>query len=117
MRLPDPSSGGLCDGKFRPRLNFSGLFGFEDVQPHDIAGRVMQDQTQKIKLDDAMQPRGEFVEQFLEIPVLRDGFGDLEKRAVLRLGRNCGRLPGRYIVHVMENNTRIRRSSTQQKIG
>ena len=101
-------------GNSVPGRVFAGHFGFEDVQAHDVARGIVQDQVQVIEFHDAMQPLREFVEQLAEVAVLRDRFGHFQQRLVLRLRRSGGQFAGGNIVHRSENNTPVRRGSTQR---
>jgi hypothetical protein len=59
-----------------------------------------------------MQALGEFVEQFAEIAVLGDRFGDLEQRLMLRLWGSPGQLASGNIAHSSENSIQVLKSST-----
>ena len=76
----------------------------------------MQGQVQVIKFHHAVQPRRQFVKQFPQVSVLRDGFRHLEERPVLRLRRNSRQLPGGNITHIVENSTPIHRGSTWRDV-
>jgi hypothetical protein len=76
----------------------------------------MQGQVQVVKLHHAVQPGRQFVKQFPQVTVLRDGFRHLEERPVLRLRRNSRQLPGGNITHTVENSTPIHRGSTWRDV-
>ncbi len=68
-------------GDSRPALDAGGLLGFENVQAHDLAFAVVEEQVQEIEMGDAMQAGAEIVEEFAEVAMMRDGFGDFEEGA------------------------------------
>ncbi len=108
LRFPDPTGRRFSDRKFAARTVPSEIsFGFENVQAHDVALGVVQDQIQVIEFHDAMQSLREFVEQLAEIAVLRDGFGHFQKSLVPRFRRSAGRYGNGRFAHRSENNTRF----------
>jgi len=54
--------------------------GFEEVETHDLALRIVQDEIQVIEMRYVVQPRGQIVEQLRQIAMLRDGLRHLKKR-------------------------------------
>ena len=90
LRFPDPSGGSFSQREFASGAVFPGHFGFEDMQAHDVAHGIVQDQVQVFEFHDAMQAFGEFVEQFAEIAVLRDRFGYFQQRLVARFRGSAG---------------------------
>ena len=114
LRFPDPAGGRLADLEFSPEAGIPGHFGLEDVQAHDVARGIVQDQVQVFEVHHPMQPLGEFVEQFAEVAVLGNRFGHFQQRLMLRL-RGCGgQFAGGNIAHRSENNTQVRRGSTRR---
>jgi hypothetical protein len=117
LRFPDPSRRRFTEGEFGPRANFAGFFGFEDVQPHDVARGVMQGQIEVIELHHAMQPLGEFMEQLPEVAVLGDRLRHFEQRLVLRFRRRSGQWVRGSIAHTSENSIQARHGSTRGTTG
>jgi len=96
---------------------------FENVKAHGVGGGVVQDESEKIKLQNVVEALGEFVEKAVEVALLRDGFADLEKRFELPAGalqsgggRGAG---GNFlrVVHENENNIRFGEVTTGVKGG
>jgi len=83
------------------------------VQTHGVGGRVVQNKSKKIELQNGVEALGKFVEETVQVVVLRDGFADFEKRlelprGVLEAGSSRG--VGRdllFIVHERQNSTRF----------
>ncbi len=105
LRFPHPTGGRLTHRKFSAGTNRAGLLGFQNMQAHDVAPRVMQSQIEVIKFHDAVQPRSQFMKQFSQVAMLGNGFCHLQKRLMLRLRRISRPLPGGNIIHVVENST------------
>jgi hypothetical protein len=53
---------------------------FQNVQVHDTPLRVMQHQSDIGKLECLRESLGEIMEEVAQIPVGRDGFGDLQEK-------------------------------------
>ena len=116
LRFPDPAGRRLADLEFGPEAGVPGHFGFEDVQAHDVARGIVQDQVQVLEVHHAVQPLRQFVEQLAEIAVLGDRFGHFEQRLMLRLRRSAGQFASGNIAHSLENNTTVRRGSTRDEL-
>ena len=79
--LPDPAGGNVVDGSFAGGFRFAGLVvSFKDVQAHGVRGGIVQNQGEKIELQDGVKAFGKFVKQGFEVALLRDSFADFEKR-------------------------------------
>ena len=105
LRFPDPTGRCLTHRKFGSGTNFPGFLGFQNMQAHDVARRVMQSQIEVIEFHDAVQARRQFMKQFSQVAMLRNGFRHFQKRLVLRLRRTSRQLPDGYITHSVEDNT------------
>src|SRR5271166_2835698 len=111
--LPDPAGRGAIHGHLAAGIGFARFARFEDVQTHGVGGRVVQNKSKKIELQNGVEALGKFVEETVQVVVLRDGFADFEKRlelprGVLEAGSSRG--VGRdllFIVHERQNSTRF----------
>ena len=70
----NPSGGRILRRKFHlghVGLNFGGAF--QDMQPHGVAGCVVQNQVQEIEGDDGAQADCKFAKQPGQVAVLQNG--------------------------------------------
>ena len=49
------------------------------MEPHGVAGRVVQDEVQEIEMQDGVQADGEIAEESGEVTMLQDGLGDVKQ--------------------------------------
>ncbi len=66
-------------GNSRSEAGIAGHLRLEDVQSHDVARGIVQDQIQVLEVHDAVQPLRQFVEQLAEIAVLGNRFGHFQQ--------------------------------------
>ena len=59
------------------------MWCFQDMQPHSLALRIIEQQSHVIEEDHVMQPLGEIAKQFGEIAVDGDCLLDRQQRLVL----------------------------------
>src|SRR5580704_13176479 len=99
-------------------LGGRGKTSFENMQPHDVAHRVMKHERQKIKVHDTMKPLCEVVKKSRQVAMLRDRFRHFEQGFELTprvFERRCSCRFGRGysgIRHRNQNSTRLARRST-----
>ena len=79
LRLPDPAGRIIFNGSFRASGLFTGDARFENVEAHDVARGIVQDEGEEVELDDGVQALGEVVEQRWEIALLGDGLADFQQ--------------------------------------
>lgn len=84
--LPDPTGGAGIHGQFGRRFGMGGVVGLEDMNAHGIARGVVENEAEKVELQDGVQPQGEFVKEALEVALLRDGFTHIEEGFQLAAG-------------------------------
>jgi hypothetical protein len=56
------------------------LVRFQNVQSHRVVGGIVEDQSQKIELQNGVEALGELVEERFEIALLGYRFADFEER-------------------------------------
>ena len=90
--------------------------GFQDMQAHGVARRVVKNQRKKIELENGMEAFGKLVKEGFDVTLLSDGLADLEK--CLKLP--CGRLERRgsagsifQFRHKNENSIGLGRVTTE----
>src|SRR5208282_177211 len=109
--LPDPAGGGIVDREIGEGRGFVRFVSFEDVQSHSVSGRVVENEGEKIELQNGVEALGELMEKAFEVALLGDGFADFEKRFELAAGvlETGGRLGERWnflrVVHEKQNST------------
>jgi hypothetical protein len=81
LALPHQPRRRFCDGKLRPGLR-RGFGGLQDVQPHGVARRLVQDQAEVIEVHHLVKPAGQLVEQRGEVAVRDDRFRDSQQGSV-----------------------------------
>jgi len=79
LRLPDPAGGIALNRRFAAGGLFSGDARGENVKSHDVASRIVEDEGQKIEVDDGAQAVRKIVKQRGEIALLGDGLADFEQ--------------------------------------
>src|SRR3989475_7557191 len=92
LRLPDPPAWRFVYRQFTAGRQLAGLWGFQDVQPHGMALRIIEQQPHVFEVDHAMQPIGEIAKQLGEVAVDGDCLRNLQQSLVLL----CQSLTGRY---------------------
>jgi len=117
--LPDPAGRMTIHRSFAAGLDGSGQARFENVQAHDVAHGVMQDQREKIKINHAMETLGEVVKKGGEVAMQSDGFRHFEQGFELTPGVFEGRCAGYFgrgdsgIRHRVQNSIRVGSGSTK----
>jgi hypothetical protein len=91
LGFKDAAGGSVLHGRFGAGPDAGGLLGFEDVDAHDLAPGIVQDEIQIIEMGDAVQSSGQVVEEFGQAAVVSDGFGDFEQGLLARSSRFFGR--------------------------
>ena len=119
LRLPDPAGRVVFNGSLSAGGFFAGNVGFEDVETHDVARGVVENEGEEVEVDDAVETLGEVVEKRGEIALLGDGLADFEQGFELTPGvfergrerhfrrRNDG------VRHTRQHNTRVGAGSTR----
>ena len=100
-------------GQFETGLNTHGSRTFQNVQSHDVARLVVQDQVQIVKLQDAVQPARQIVEELAEVAVPGDGLGDFQQDLVLAKRRARGQRFGRRNFHSARIAFGLRQANAQ----
>ena len=91
------------------------------MEAHGVLGRIVENETEKIELQDGMEAFSEFVKKSLELVLLRNGLTDFQQRLELPAGRIEGRrkmhFPGRVLRfrHENENSTQFGGVTTKGK--
>ena len=62
------------------------VMSFENMEPHGVFGRIVENKRKKIELHNRMEAFGQFVEQNFEVALLSDGFAYFEERFELTPG-------------------------------
>ncbi len=86
LRLPDPAGGIALDGRLTAGGLFVGDARFQNVETHDVARSVVQDEGQEFEVDDGVQAVRKIVKQCGEIALLGDGLADLKQGLELTPG-------------------------------
>src|SRR6266550_2250823 len=119
LRLPDPAGGISLDRRLAAGGLFAGDACGENVEAHDVASGVVQDEGQKIEFDDGAQAVRKIVKQRWKIALLGDGLADFEQGFELtpgvfeRGGERHFRRGDDGIRHRKQDNTRVGGGSTQ----
>ena len=79
LSLPHQPSRRFINGQFETRSDSAGYRHREDMQAHDLARGVMQDQIDVIERNEARESLGEIMKQLAQVAVQRNGFGDLQE--------------------------------------
>jgi hypothetical protein len=98
---------------------FAGDAGFEDVEAHDVAGRVVKDKSEEVEINDGMEALSEIVEEHGQVAMLGDSLGDLKQGFELTPGVFQRRGGGHFrrgkngIRHRAQNSTGVGKGSTK----
>ena len=117
--MPDPAGGISLDRRLAAGGLFAGDACGENVEAHDVASGVVQDEGQKIEFDDGAQAVRKIVKQRWKIALLGDGLADFEQGFELtpgvfeRGGERHFRRGDDGIRHRKQDNTRVGGGSTQ----
>jgi len=110
LRLPDPAGGVALNGRLAASDLFAGDASFKNVETHDVAGRLVKYEREKIEFDNGMETAGEVVEQRGEIALLGDGLTYFEQGFELtpgmfkRGGEHCFRREDDGFRHRRQDN-------------
>lgn len=111
LGAPDPAGGGGVHGQFLRPFDFGGVAGFENLETHGVADRVVENECEKIERQNGVKTLGKLVEETLKVALLGDGFGDVEEGFELAAGMlNRGdrrRDGGNRIGRIRHNRSRI----------
>ena len=118
LRLPDPAGGISLDRGLATSGLFSGDSRGENVEAHDVASGIVEDEGQEIEVDDRAQAVRKIVKQRGEITLLGDGLAHFEQGFELtpgvfeRGGERHFRRGDDGIRHRRQDNTRVGGGST-----
>ena len=118
LRLPNPTGGVALDGRLTARGLFAGDTRFQNVEAHDVTGRLVKDEREEVEVDDGVKARGKIVEKRGEIALLGDSLADFEQGFELtpgvfkRGGERHFRRRDDGIRHSRQDNTRVGGGST-----
>jgi hypothetical protein len=118
LRLPDPTGGVALDGRLAADGLVAGDSRFQNVEAHDVTGRLVKDEREEVEVDDRMEAAGEVVEQRREIALLGDSLADFEQGFELtpgmfkRGGERHFRRGDDGFRHRWQDNTRVGGGST-----
>ena len=81
LRLPDPTGGVAFDGRFSAGrlLLFAGNARFKDVEAHDVARGIVENEGEEVEVHDGVEALGEVVEKRGEVALLGNGLADFEQ--------------------------------------
>src|SRR5207245_1451598 len=94
LRLPDPTGRVVLDGRLSAGGLFAGDARFKNVETHDVARRIVQNEGEEVKVHDGVETLGEIVEKRGKVALLGDGLADFEQGFKLTPGvfeRRSGR--------------------------
>jgi len=118
LRLPDPPGGISLDRGLAASGFFAGDARGENMEAHDVASGIMEDERQEIEINDGAQAVRKIVEQRGKIALLGDGLADFEQGFELtpgvleRGGKRHFRRGDDGIRHRKQDNTRVGEGST-----
>ncbi len=118
LRLPDPSGRIVFNGSFRARGLFTGDARFENVEAHDVAAGIVENEGEEVEVDHGVQALGEVVEQRGQIALLGDGLANFQQGFKLtpgvfqRGGERHFRRRNNRVRHRRQDNTRVGEGST-----
>ncbi len=90
LRLPHQPLRRFSDGKLHPGAR-GGFGGLQDVQPHGVARRLVQNEAEIVEAHHLVKPAGQLVEQRRQVAVRDDRFRDGQQGSVRVVTRS--RLP------------------------
>src|SRR6202171_1963870 len=79
LRLPDPAGRIVVNRRFAAGGLFSGDSRGENVEAHDVANGIVEDEGQEIEVDNRAQAVRKIVKQRGEIALLGDNLADFEQ--------------------------------------
>src|SRR5258708_534881 len=79
LRLPHPTSGVVLDGRLGAGRFSARDARFKNVETHDVACGVMENEGEKVEVDDGMETLGEVVEKRGQVALLGDGLANFEQ--------------------------------------
>src|SRR5713101_1759920 len=94
LRLPDPTGGVVLDGRLGAGRLSTRDARFKNVETHDVARGVVENESEKVEVHDGVETLGEVVEKRGEVALLGDGLANLEQGFKLTPGvfeRRSGR--------------------------
>jgi len=118
LRLPNPAGGISFDRRLAASNLFAGDACGENMEAHDVASGIVEDERQEIEIDDGAQAVRKIVEQRGQIALLGDSLADFEQGFELtpgvfeRGGKSHFRRRDDGIRHRKEDNTRVSGGST-----
>ena len=83
LSLPDPAGWSFVHRKFQALRQIDPMRCRNGVRTHDLPGRLVQGQPDKIQFQKRRQAVGKLMEERCKILVGKDGLADFEKRSVM----------------------------------
>src|SRR5229473_1627787 len=118
LRLPHPTSGVVLDGRLGAGRLSAGDARFKNVETHDVARGVVENESEKVEVDDGVETLGEVVEKRGKVALLGNGLANFEQSFELTPGvfeRRAGRHFRRRndgVRHTRQDNTWVGGGST-----